>query len=40
MILLELKIYVITNNKTWEEALANDWRIEHKWQPGWKYFIK
>ena len=36
----QLAFDVITNNLTWEEALANDWRIEHKWQPGWKYIIK
>ena len=36
----QLAFDVITNNMTWEEALANDWRIEHKWQPGWKYTIK
>ena len=36
----QLAFDVITNNMTWEEALTNDWRIEHKWQPGWKYIIK
>ena len=36
----QLAFEVITNGKTWEDAIANDWRIEHKWQPGWTYFIK
>lgn len=36
----QLAFNIITNNKTWEQALADDWRIEHKWQPGWKYVIK
>ena len=36
----QLSFGVITNNKTWEEAIASDWRIDHKWQPGWKYVIE
>lgn len=36
----QLAFDVITNNMTWEQALANDWRNEHNWQPGWKYIIK
>ena len=36
----QLALDVILNNKTWQQALADDWRIEHKWQPGWKYVIK
>ena len=36
----QLALDVITNGMTWEEAIANDWRIEHNWQPGWTYFIK
>lgn len=36
----QLALDVIANNKTWEEALAGDWRIEHKWQPGWEYIVK
>ena len=42
MIYKTLKIApdVILNNKTWQQALSDDWRIEHKWQPGWKYIVK
>ena len=36
----QLALDVITKNMSWEEAIASDWRIEHKWQPGWKYVIK
>ena len=36
----QLAFDVITNNKTWQQALADDWRIEHNWQPIWKYIIK
>lgn len=36
----QLAIDKITNNKTWEQALASDWRIEHKWQPIWNYTVK
>ena len=35
----QLAFDVITNNMTWKEAILNDWRIEHKWQPGWIYII-
>jgi hypothetical protein len=25
------------NGKTWEQALAEDWRKTKSWQPGWEY---
>ena len=31
---------VLLNNKTWEQAIDEDWRLEKKWQPGWEYTIK
>ena len=31
---------VLLKNKTWEQAIDEDWRIEKKWQPGWKYIIQ
>src|SRR3989338_5031519 len=31
----QLAIEVLLNGKTWQEALAQDWRKTHKWQPGW-----
>ena len=30
---------VLTKNKTWEQAIAEDWRKRKAWQPGWEYFI-
>lgn len=36
----QLALDVMTKKITWEQAIASDWRIEHKWQPGWKYIIK
>ena len=35
----QLAIDKITNNKTWEQALADDWRINHDWKPGWEYIL-
>lgn len=36
----QLAFEVITKGKTWEEALAEDWRKTKNWQPGWKYIIE
>ena len=36
----QLAFQVITEGKSWEEALANDWRKTKAWQPGWEYNIK
>ncbi len=35
----QLALEVITKQVTWEQAIANDWRKNKKWQPGWKYTI-
>lgn len=35
----QLALEVITKNKTWEEAIREDWRKQNKWQPGWRYEI-
>jgi len=35
----QLAIEVILNNKTWEQAFAEDWRKRKAWQPGWNYYI-
>ena len=35
----QLALDVIIKNMTWEEALANDWRLNGNWQPGWEYYI-
>ena len=36
----QLAIEVITMNKTWEQAIKDDWRPKKQWQPGWRYEIK
>ena len=36
----QLAFEVITMNKTWEEAIKDDWRNTKSWQPGWRYEIK
>lgn len=30
---------VLTQGKTWEEAINQDWRKTKSWQPGWKYIV-
>lgn len=35
----QLALDVLLNHKSWEQAIDEDWRIEKKWQPGWKYTI-
>lgn len=35
----QLALDVILNNKSWQEAFAEDWRKAGKWQPGWDYII-
>jgi broad specificity phosphatase PhoE len=36
----QLALEVLVNGKSWEEALRDDWRNRHAWQPGWIYEIK
>ena len=36
----QLALEVITMNKTWEQAIKDDWRPKKQWQPGWRYEIK
>ena len=35
----QLAIEVITQGKTWEQAIKDDWRLKNPkaWKPGWKY---
>jgi broad specificity phosphatase PhoE len=33
----QFALEIILNNKTWEEAFSEDWRIRKAWQPGWNY---
>ena len=35
----QLALEVLLNHKTWEEALANDWRKTKAWKPGWTYVV-
>lgn len=31
---------VITERKTWEQAIEEDWRKTKDWKPGWVYIVK
>ncbi|MEG0799529.1 MAG: histidine phosphatase family protein, partial [Bacilli bacterium] len=31
---------VITQGKTWEQAIDEDWRPKKEWKPGWIYIIE
>ncbi|MCF7820549.1 MAG: histidine phosphatase family protein [Candidatus Pacebacteria bacterium] len=35
----QLALEVVLNNKTWEQAINEDWRKDKAWQPGWIYTI-
>lgn len=35
----QLALEVILNGKTWEEAIATDWRKSKQWRPGWDYVV-
>lgn len=35
----QLAFQVLTEGKTWEEAIEQDWRKTKSWQPGWEYII-
>ncbi len=36
----QLALDVLLKNKTWEQAIAENWRKTKSWQPGWEYTIK
>ena len=37
----QLALEVILNNKTWQQAIDEDWRRkEDGWQPGWEYVLE
>lgn len=36
----QMAFQVLTDGKTWEEAIDEDWRKTKSWQPGWEYIIK
>jgi hypothetical protein len=36
----QIAMEVLTNNKTWKQALVEDWRKTKSWKPGWEYQLK
>ncbi len=36
----QLALEVLVNGKTWQQAIAEDWRRTKSWQPGWEYILK
>mgnify|MGYP003418388047 CR=1 FL=1 len=36
----QLALDVLLKDKTWQEALADDWRKRKAWQPGWEYVLE
>jgi len=36
----QLALEVITKNKTYKQAFAEDWRKKKAWQPGWEYIVE
>lgn len=36
----QLSLDVLLRGKTWQQALAKDWRKTKAWQPGWHYELK
>jgi broad specificity phosphatase PhoE len=35
----QLALDVILRGRTWQEAIAEDWRKKKAWQPGWEYIV-
>lgn len=38
----QLALEVILNNKSWEQAIKEDWRLKNpkEWKPGWDYKLR
>ena len=36
----QLALEVLLHHKTWEQAIAQDWRNTKSWQPGWEYRVE
>lgn len=36
----QLALDVILRGKTWQQAIAEDWRKHKAWRPGWEYTIE
>lgn len=35
----QLALDVLLRGKTWEQAIAEDWRKSKAWKPGWEYIL-
>jgi len=36
----QISLDVLLKDKTWKQALAEDWRKTKAWRPGWEYEVK
>jgi hypothetical protein len=36
----QLALDVLLKGKTWNQAIAEDWRNTKAWQPGWEYLVE
>jgi broad specificity phosphatase PhoE len=36
----QIVLDVLLKDKTWNQALAEDWRKTKAWQPGWRYVVE
>lgn len=36
----QLSLAVLLKDKTWKQALAEDWRKTKAWKPGWEYILE
>jgi broad specificity phosphatase PhoE len=36
----QLALDVLLKNKTWKQAIEEDWRKKKTWQPGWEYILE
>lgn len=36
----QLALDVLIKERTWKQALAEDWRKTKSWQPGWDYYLE
>lgn len=36
----QLALEVLLKQKTWRQAIKEDWRRKKAWQPGWKYVLR
>ena len=35
----QLALDVLVKCRTWKQAIAEDWRKNKSWQPGWDYIV-